>query len=136
MTSLKRAWWNFQNVSTCFFNIHFWTVMPEKTLESPLDCKEIKPINAKGNKHWIFIGRTNAEVEAPILWPCDEKRCLIRKDPDAGKDWWREEKGRQRMRWLDDIILTQWTWIWANSGREWRTGNSGLLHSMGLQRIR
>ena len=65
----------------------------EKTLESPLDWKEIKPVNPKGNQSWIFIGRTNAETEAPILWPPDAKRKLIRKDSDAGKDWRREEKG-------------------------------------------
>ena len=64
----------------------------EKTLESPLDCK-IKPVNPKGNQSWIFIGRTDAEVETPILWPPDAKSQLIRKDPDAGKDWGQEEKG-------------------------------------------
>ena len=67
--------------------------MLEKTLESPLDCKEIKPVNPKGNQPWIFIGRTDAEAEAPILWPPDAKSWLIRKDPDAGKDWGQEEKG-------------------------------------------
>jgi len=65
----------------------------EKTLESPLDCKEVKPINPKGNQSWIFIGRTDAEAEAPILWPPDVMSWLIRKDPDAGKDWGQEEKG-------------------------------------------
>ena len=65
----------------------FWTVVLEKTLGSPLDCKEIKPINPKGNQLWIFIGRTDAEAEAPVLWPCDAKSQLIAKAPDAGKDW-------------------------------------------------
>ena len=65
----------------------------DKTLESPLDSKEIKPVNPKGNQLWIFIGRTDAEAEAPILWPPDAKSRLIRKDPDAGKDWGQEEKG-------------------------------------------
>ena len=65
----------------------------EKTLESPLDCKEIKPANSKGNQSWIFIERTNAETEAPILWPPDVKKRLIGKDPDAEKDWSQEEKG-------------------------------------------
>ena len=65
----------------------------EKTLKSPLDCKEIKPVNPKGNQPWIFIGRTDAEAEAPILWPPDAKSWLIRKDPDAGKDWRQQEKG-------------------------------------------
>ena len=69
----------------------FWTMALEKTLESPLDCKKIKPVNLKWNQSWIFIGRTDAE--APALWPCEVKSQLIGKDPDAGKDWWQEEKG-------------------------------------------
>ena len=69
----------------------FWTVVLEKTLESPLDCKEIKPINPKGNQSWIFIGRTDAE--APIFWPPDSKNWFIGKDPDSGKDWRQEERG-------------------------------------------
>ena len=80
----------------------FWTVVLEKTFESPLDCKEIKAVNPKGNQSWIFIKRTDAEAETPILWPPDEKNWLIEKDPDAGKDW-RQERGQQRMRWLDGI---------------------------------
>ena len=71
----------------------FWTVVLEKTLESPLDCKEIQPVHPKGNQSWIFIGRTDAEAEAPILWPPDAKNWLMGKDPDAGKDWRQEEKG-------------------------------------------
>ena len=71
----------------------FWTVVLEKTLESPLDCKEIQPVNPKGNQSWIFIGRIDAEAETPILWPPDAKNWLIRKAPDAGKDWRQEEKG-------------------------------------------
>ena len=67
--------------------------MLEKTLESPLDCKEIKPVNPKGNQHWIFIGRTDTEAEVPILWPPDAKNWLIGKDLDAEKDWKQEEKG-------------------------------------------
>ena len=70
----------------------FWTVVFEKTLESPLDCREIQPVHSKGNQSWIFIGRTDAEAETPILWPPDVKNWLIWKDPDAGKDWGREEK--------------------------------------------
>ena len=81
----------------------FWTMVLEKTLESPLDCKETIPVNPKGNQPWIFIGRIDAEAEAPILWPPDVKSWLIGKDPDAGKDWRQEEKERQRMRWLDGI---------------------------------
>ena len=71
----------------------FWTAVLEKTLESPLDCKEIKPVNPKGNQSWIFIERTDTEAKAPILWPPDAKKWLIGKDPDAGKDWGQEEKG-------------------------------------------
>ena len=67
--------------------------MLKKTLESPLDSKEIKPVYPKGNQPWIFIGRTNTEVQAPVLWPPDAKSWLIEKDPDAGKDWGQEENG-------------------------------------------
>ena len=70
-----------------------WTVVLEKTLESPLDCKEIQPVDPRGNQSWIFIGRTDAEAETPVLWPPDVKSWLIGKDPDAGKDWGQEEKG-------------------------------------------
>ena len=70
-----------------------WTVVLEKTVESPLDCKEIQPVHHKENQSWIFIGRTDAEAETPILWPPDAKNWLIWKDPDAGKDWRQEEKG-------------------------------------------
>ena len=70
----------------------FWTVELEKTLESPLDFTEIRPVNPKGNQSWIFMGSTDAEAEPPILWPPDVTNWLIRKDPDAGKDWRREEK--------------------------------------------
>ena len=73
-------------------NLCFPTVMLEKSLESPLDCKEIKSVNPKGNQSWMFLGRTDAEAETPILWPPDVKNWLIRKDPDAVKDWRREEK--------------------------------------------
>ena len=71
----------------------FWTVVLEKALESPLDCKEIQPVHPKGNPSWIFIGRTDAKAETPILWPPDAKNRFIWKDPDAGKDWKQEEKG-------------------------------------------
>ena len=75
----------------------------EKTLESPLDCKKIQPVNPKGNQSRIFIGRTDAEAETPILWPPDAKNWLIGKDPAAGKIEGRRKRGRQRMRWLDGI---------------------------------
>ena len=77
--------------------------MLEKTLESPLDRKESKPVHPKGNQPWIFIGRTDAEAEAPILWPPDVKNWLIEKDSDAGKIDGRRRRGWQRMRWLDGI---------------------------------
>ena len=93
----------------------FWTVVLDKTLESPLDQKEIKSVNPKGNQPQIFIGRTKAE--APILWPPDAKNWLIRKDLDAGKDWRQGEKGttEDKKGWM--ASPTQWTWVWANSGR-------------------
>ena len=71
----------------------FWTVVLERTLESPLNGKEIKPVNPKGNQPWIFIGKTDPEAETSLLWPLDMKSQLIGKDPDAGKDWRQEEKG-------------------------------------------
>ena len=83
----------------------FQTVVMKKTLQSLLDCK-IKPVNPKWNQSWVFIGRTDAEAETPILWPPDAKSWLIGKDPDAGRDWRQEERGRQRMRWLDGITDT------------------------------
>jgi len=76
-----------------FFTWCFWTVVLEKSLDSPLDCKEINPVHPKGKQSWLFIGRTDAEAETPILWPPDAKNWLIWKDPDAGKDWRQEEKG-------------------------------------------
>ena len=95
-------------------NWWFWTVVLEKTLESPLNCKEIQPVNPKGNQSWIFIGRTDAEAETPILWSPDVKTWLIWKDPDAGKDWRQEEKGTTEdemvgwHRWLDGRE-SEWT---------------------------
>ena len=71
----------------------FWTVVLEKTLESPFNCKDIQPVHSKGDQSWIVIGRTDAEAETPILWPPNSKNWLIWKDPDAGKDWGQEEKG-------------------------------------------
>ena len=81
----------------------FWTMMLEKTLESPLDCKEIQPVHSKGDQSWVFIGRTDAEAKTPILCPLDAKNWFIWKYPDAGKEWRQEETGQQRMRWLDGI---------------------------------
>ena len=97
----------------------FWTVVLEKTLESPLVCKEIKPVNPTGNQSWIYIGRTDAETETPVLWPPDAKNWLIGKDPDAGKDWRQEEKGATEEwdGWMTSP--TRWTWVWVNSGSWW-----------------
>ena len=84
-------------------NWYFWTVVLEKTLESPLDCKEIQPVHPKGYQSWVLIGRTDVEAETPILWPPRVKSWLIGKDRDVGRGWGQEEKGGQRMRWLDGI---------------------------------
>ena len=104
----------------------FQTVVLEKVLESPLDSKEIKPDNPKRKSTWILIGRTDTETGTPILWPPDIKIQFIRKDPDIGKDWRPKSKGVSE----DDIVRqhhrVQWTWIWANSGRQWRTGKTGV----------
>ena len=110
----------------------FWTVVLEKTLESPLDCKEIKLVNPKGNQPWIFTGRTDAEAEAPMLGPPDAKSLLTGKDPNSGKDW-RQKESRGGDDWM--ASLTQWTWVWASSGRWWWTGRPGVLQSMGSQRV-
>ena len=113
----------------------FWTVVLEKTLESPLDCKEIQPVHSKGDQSWIFIGRTDAEAEIPILWPPDVKNWLIGTDPDAEKDWRQKEKGMTEDwdGWM--ASPTQWTWVWLNSGSWWWIGRPGVLQSMGSQRV-
>ena len=113
----------------------FWTVVLEKTLESPLDCKEIKPLNPKRNQSWIFIGRTDAEAGAPILWPPDVKNWLIWKDPDVGKDWRQEGEGDNRGwdGWMASLI--QQIWIWAGSGTWWWTGKPGMLQSIWSKRV-
>ena len=111
----------------------FWTVVLDKTLESFLDCKMIQPVNPKGNQSWIFVGKVDAK--APIFWPRDAKNWLIGKVLDAGKDWMQEEKGNDR-RWDGWMAsLTRWTWVWASS-RSWQwTGKSGVLQSIGSQRV-
>ena len=108
----------------------FWTMVLEKTLESPLHCTEIQSINLKGNQSWIFTGRTDAEVETPVLWPPDVKNWHIGKDPDAEQGW---KQGEKRMRWMTSPIW--WTWVWASSRSCWWTGKSGVLQSMGSQRV-
>ena len=105
----------------------------EKTLERPLDCKEIQPVHPKGDQSWIFIGMIDAE--APILWPPDAKNWLIGEDPDAGKDWRWEEKGT-----TEDEMVGWLHWlnghVWVSSRNWWWTWKPGMLQSMGLQRVR
>ena len=117
----------------------FWTVVLEKTLESPLDSKKIKPVNPKGNQPLIFTGRTDAEVEAPIIWPPDAKTQLIGKDPSLWKrPWCWEDWGQEEKEETEDEMagwphpLTQWTRARANSER---TGKPGVLQSMGSQKV-
>ena len=110
----------------------FWTVVLEKTLESPLDYKESQPVHPKGDQSWVFIERTDVEALTPILWPPDANSWLIGKDPDAGKDWGQEEKGMTDG-WM--ASPTQWTWVWVNFGSRWWIGRPGVLRFMGLQRV-
>ena len=99
----------------------FWTVVLEKTFESPLDWNEIPPVHPKGHQCWVFIGRTDVEAETPILWPPDAKSWLTGKDPDAGK---LKAGGEGDNRGWDSCMASQtwWTWVWANSGSWWWTG--------------
>ena len=107
----------------------FWTVVLEKTLESPLDCKEIQPVYPKGYQSWVFIGKTDAEAETLILWPPDVKSWLIGKDPDAGRDWGQEEKGMAE----DEMA----GWHHQLNGHEFGwTRRPGMLWFMGSQRVR
>ena len=107
---------------TC--KVYLWR---EKTLVSPLDYKEIKQVNPKGKQSWVFIGRPDAEAEAPILCPPDAKNWLTGKDPDAGKDWRQEEKGMTEDEMVGWHHRTWWTWVWASSGSWWWTGKPGVL---------
>ena len=113
----------------------FWTVVFEKTLESPLDCKEIQPVHPKGNQSWIFTGRTDVEAETPILWPPDEKNWQ-EKTLMLGKTEGRIGKGDDRgwFGWM--ASPTRWTWLWAGSGNWWWTRRPGVLQSMESQRVR
>ena len=110
----------------------FWTVVLEKTLESPLYCKEI---HSKRDQSWVFFGRADAKAETPILRPPHEKSWLIGKDPEAGRDWGQEEKGKTGWDgWM--ASPTRWTWVWVSSGSWWWTGRPGVLRFMGSQRVR
>ena len=114
----------------------FWTVVLEKTLESPLDCDEIQPAHPKGGQFWVFIGRTDVEAEAPVLWPPDGKSWLIWKDSETGNDWGQEKKGTSEDGWDGWMASpTQWTWVWVDSKSWWWTGKPGVLRFMGLQRV-
>ena len=113
-------------------NWFFWTVVLEKTLESPLDCKEIQPVHRKGDQSWIFIGRTDAEAETPILQPSDAKSWLIWKDSDAGKYLMKEEKGTpedKMVGWHHQLDGHEF----EQTGSWWWTGKPGVLQSMGSQ---
>ena len=102
----------------------FWTVVLEKTLERPLDFKEIQPVHSKGDQPWDFFGRTDAKAEAPVLWPPHAKSWLIGKDFDTGRDWGQEKKGTTGWDgWM--ASLTRWTWVWVNSGSWWWTERPG-----------
>ena len=107
----------------------------EKTLENPLDCKEIKLVKSQGNQPWIFIGRTDVEAETPILWPPDVKNWLIEKTLMLGKIEGRRRRGWQKTIWCRMAPPTQWTWVWAGSGRWWSTEKAGVLQSMVSQKI-
>ena len=110
----------------------FWTVVLEKTLESPLDCKEIQPAHPEGNQSWVFIGRTDAEAETPILWLPDAKNWLIWKDW-KGLGAGGEGDDRRWGGWMASLI--QWTWVSVDSGSWWWTGSPGVLWFRGSQRV-
>ena len=124
-------WWKLSTKKLMLLNCG----VLEKTLESPLDCKEIQPDHPKGDQSWVFIGRTDAEAETPIFWPPDAKSWLTGKDPDAGRDWGQEEKGMtedEMSGWHHQLDGHEW----VNSGRWWWTGRPAVLRFMGSQRVR
>ena len=112
----------------------FWTVVLEKTLESPLDCKEIQPVHPKGNQSWVFIGKTDAEAETPVCWPPHEKELTHWKRlwcwEGLGAGGERDDRG-----WASMMASpTWWTWVWVNSRSWWWTGRHGVLRFMGSRR--
>ena len=113
----------------------FGTVVLEKTLESPLDCKEIQPVHPKRDQSWVFIGRTDAKAESPILWPPHAKSYSFKRTLMLGGIGGRRRRGRQRMRWLDGITDSM-DMSWVNSQSWWWTARPGVLQSMGSQRVR
>ena len=115
-----------------------WCFSPmvlEKTLKSPLDCKEIQLVHPKGDQSWLFFGRTDAEAETPVLWPPHAKSWLIGKDPDPGRDWGAGGEGDDRGwdGWM--ASLTRWAWVWVDSRSWWWTGRPGMLQFTGSQRV-
>ena len=133
--SSSHVWmWELDHKEGWVLNWCFCTVALEKTVESPLDCKEIKPVNPKWNQSWIFTGRTNAEAETPIFWPPHVKNWL------TGKDWCWEGLGTGEEgdnRGCDGWVAswTRWTWVWVNSRSWWWTGRPGVLRFVGSQRV-
>ena len=121
----------------------FWTVVLEKTVESPLDSKEIQPVHLKGNQSWLFFGRTDVEAETPILWPPHAKNWLTGKGPDPGKDWRQRRRGQQRMRWLygiidvmeislsrlQELVMDREAWYAATLGSIGSTGSQRVGHN-------
>ena len=127
-SSLAYGWINTSKPSK---NWCFWTAVLEKSLESPLDCEELQPVHPKGNQSWIFIGRTDVEAETPILWPPDVKNWLIGKDPDAGKDWRWEEKGKTE----DEMVHMSLSKLqeFVDDREAWRAAVHGVTKSQTWQ---
>ena len=134
-SSHVRMWELDYKESWAWKNWSFWTAVLEKTLESPLDCKEIQPVQPKGDQSWMFIGRTDVEAETPILWPPDAKSWLMWKDPDAGKDWGQEEKGMTEGEMVGWHHRLNGYGFGGDSGSWWWTGRPGMLQFMGSQRV-
>ena len=107
----------------------------EKTLESPLDCKEIQPVHSEGDQPWDFFGGNDAEAETPVLWPPHVKSWLTGKDSDAGRDWGPEKKGMTEDEMAGWQSPTWWTWVWVNSRSWWWTGRPGMLQFMGSKKV-
>ena len=122
-------------VSYFLHSIPILTPKIKVSVRASLDSKEITPVNPKGNQPWIFIGRTDAEAEAPILWLPDAQSWLTGKDNDSGKDWGQEENEATKDEMVGRPSSNQWTRVWANSRRWWWTGKPGMLQFMGSQRV-